>query len=68
MERMGIQLRVDALKKVAKDEQRQTDIEQAARRLVDKTGMGTQYQFMAATGTTYQKQQTDEQMWPFVRL
>jgi NADH dehydrogenase [ubiquinone] 1 alpha subcomplex assembly factor 7 len=62
---MGIQLRVEALKKAVRDEKRKTDIEQAAQRLIDKTGMGAQYQFMGITGTKH-LQQTEEQKWPFV--
>lgn len=65
LERMGIQVRVESLKKAAKDDQRKADIEQAASRLVDKLGMGTQYQFMAVTGTRH-LEQTPEQKWPFV--
>ena len=67
LERMHIQARVDALKKAATNEQRKADIERAAKRLVDRTGMGSQYQFMAVTGTKHlQPPPTDEQMWPFV--
>ena len=63
--RMGLQLRVDALKRAARDEERKKEIETAAERLVDPTGMGHQYQFLAVTGTT-QAQLTAEQTWPFV--
>lgn len=63
--RMGLQLRVEALKKVARDETRKMDIEKAANRLVDATGMGSQYQVFAISGST-QHQPTPEQRWPFI--
>ncbi|KAI0342727.1 DUF185-domain-containing protein [Trametopsis cervina] len=63
--RMGLQLRVEALKKVARDETRKMDIEKAANRLVDATGMGSQYQVFAISGST-QHQSTPEQRWPFI--
>ena len=63
--RMGLQLRVEALKKSAKDEHRGMEIERAAKRLVDATGMGSQYQVLALSGTN-QSQLSPEQRWPFV--
>ena len=62
LERMGIQVRVESLKKAAKDDQRKADIAQAASRLVDKLGMGTRYLFLAVTGTRH-PEQTQEQKW-----
>ncbi|KAI0687721.1 S-adenosyl-L-methionine-dependent methyltransferase [Cytidiella melzeri] len=63
--RMGLQLRVEALKKAAKNEERKLSIEKAANRLVDATGMGSQYQVLAISGSG-QNQPTLEQRWPFV--
>ncbi|KAI0091038.1 S-adenosyl-L-methionine-dependent methyltransferase [Irpex rosettiformis] len=63
--RMGLRLRVEALKKVAKSEKRKTDIENAAKRLVDATGMGSQYQVLAISGTG-KAELSPEQRWPFV--
>jgi NADH dehydrogenase [ubiquinone] 1 alpha subcomplex assembly factor 7 len=63
--RMGLQLRVDSLKKAAKSEERKLAIEQAANRLIDATGMGSQYQVLAVSGTG-QSQMSPEQRWPFV--
>lgn len=64
---MGLQARVSALKAAAKDEDRRKQIEQAANRLVDPTGMGSQYQVMALTGKRTQKVEEAE-LWPFVAL
>lgn len=63
--RMGLQLRVDALKKSARDKDRRMEIERSAERLVDATGMGSQYQVLAVSGTG-RSQPTAEQRWPFV--
>ncbi|KAJ3549004.1 hypothetical protein NM688_g5227 [Phlebia brevispora] len=63
--RMGLQLRVDALKKSASSEARKADIEAAAKRLIDPLGMGRQYQFLGITGTR-NIQPTPEQCWPFI--
>ncbi|KAJ8469831.1 hypothetical protein ONZ51_g8726 [Trametes cubensis] len=65
LHRMGLQPRLDALKAAAKDEERRKQIDQAAKRLVDPTGMGTQYQVMGMTGKT-KKVLTDEERWPFI--
>ncbi|KAI0768010.1 DUF185-domain-containing protein [Trametes elegans] len=65
LHRMGLQARVDALKASAKDEERKKSVEQAAKRLVDPTGMGTQYQIMGMTGLR-KTDLTDEERWPFV--
>ena len=67
MLRMGLAARTEALKRVAKSEERAADIEKAAKRLVDKTGMGGQYQVMGIVG-----KRGDEttvvvaERWPFV--
>lgn len=65
LNRMGHQVRVDALKRAANNEERKMDIEKAANRLVDATGMGSQYQVLAVSGTG-QAHLTPEQRWPFV--
>ncbi len=65
LHRMGLQARLDALTASAKTDERKRQIEQAAKRLVDPTGMGTQYRSMGMTG----KRKTvlaDEERWPFV--
>lgn len=62
---MGLQLRVQALKNSARSEDRKTEIEKAAGRLVDLAGMGSQYQLLGVTGTRH-IQPTAEQSWPFV--
>ena len=65
--RMGLPARVDALKRTAKSEERAADIEKAANRLVDKTGMGSQYQVMGVVGKRKDEAgvRADER-WPFV--
>ncbi|KAI0635645.1 DUF185-domain-containing protein [Trametes polyzona] len=67
LHRMGLQARLDALKAAAKDDARRQQIEQAAKRLVDPTGMGTQYQIMGMTGKR-KAALTDEERWPFVEI
>lgn len=63
--RMGLRLRVEALKKSAKSEERKQDIEKAAHRLIDATGMGSQYQVLAISSAGRTKP-SPEQRWPFV--
>ncbi|KAI9061060.1 DUF185-domain-containing protein [Trametes sanguinea] len=67
LHRMGLQARLDALKASAKDDARRKDIEQAAKRLVDPTGMGTQYQIMGMAGKR-KGELTDEERWPFLEV
>ncbi|OSX57637.1 hypothetical protein POSPLADRAFT_1155864 [Postia placenta MAD-698-R-SB12] len=64
--RMGLQARVEALKKASSDAERKADIERAARRLVDLTGMGGQYQVMGVVGVR-EPGPSDEELWPFVK-
>lgn len=65
---MGLSTRIETLKKAAQDERRREDIEHAAKRLVDGTGMGNQYQVLGITGTRQIKGKlTEEQRWPFVK-
>ncbi|KAI0925513.1 hypothetical protein AcV5_008230 [Taiwanofungus camphoratus] len=63
--RMGIKARVDALKRGANSEDRKKEIEMAAQRLVDPTGMGIQYQVMSMIGARG-IEPTVEERWPFV--
>ena len=67
LQRMGLEARVNALKRSAKDDARKKQIEGAAKRLVDRTGMGTQYQVMALTGRRA-AEPADEEKWPFVAV
>jgi NADH dehydrogenase [ubiquinone] 1 alpha subcomplex assembly factor 7 len=64
---MGIDVRVDALKKAAKTEERKDDIDKAAKRLVDLNGMGSQYKVLGITSAMNPSQPT-EGVWPFVKL
>ncbi|KAI0671441.1 DUF185-domain-containing protein [Trametes maxima] len=65
--RMALQSRVDALKAAAKDEERSKQIDQAALRLIDPAGMGTQYQIMGISGRkTDADKLTMVERWPFI--
>ncbi len=64
---MGLQARVNALKATAKDDDRKKQIDHAASRLVDPTGMGSQYKVMALMGKR-EAEPTEEERWPFVDL
>ncbi|OCH86620.1 DUF185-domain-containing protein [Obba rivulosa] len=63
--RMGLAPRVNSLIANAKSDDRKSEIQKAAQRLVDLTGMGSQYQIMGLTGLTPQDP-TAEERWPFV--
>ncbi|KAH9831576.1 DUF185-domain-containing protein [Rhodofomes roseus] len=66
--RMGLAARVEALKKSAQSEERAAEIEKAAKRLVDSTGMGSQYQVMGIVGTRKDESEVRvEERWPFVK-
>ncbi|RDX57085.1 DUF185-domain-containing protein [Lentinus brumalis] len=67
LHRMGLQARVNALKATAKDDDRKKQIDHAASRLVDPTGMGSQYKVMALMGKR-EAEPTEEERWPFVDL
>ncbi|OBZ72104.1 NADH dehydrogenase [ubiquinone] complex I, assembly factor 7 [Grifola frondosa] len=67
LRRMGIETRVNALKSAAKSDERRRAMELAGNRLVDPTGMGTQYQVMGLTGLR-KSEPTAEERWPFVAL
>jgi len=66
--RMGIHIRVEALKRTAKTEGRQASIEKAACRLVDRLGMGKEYQVLGLT--SHERSGDDagdvEGVWPFM--
>ncbi|KZT67935.1 DUF185-domain-containing protein [Daedalea quercina L-15889] len=65
--RMGIAARVDALRRSASSEQRAAEIEKAANRLVDKTGMGSQYQVMGVVSARADESSVRaEERWPFI--
>lgn len=64
--RMGIKVRVEALKRSATDETRRSDIDKAATRLVDLTGMGNQYRILGITSAVDPATPPAEEIWPFV--
>jgi len=64
LERMGLQLRVAALVRNAQTEERGAAIQDAAQRLVDRTGMGKEYQVMGITSKPVEGAPQDT--WPFV--
>ena len=69
LERMGLQLRVEALTRAALTEDRKAAIADAARRLVDLTGMGTAYQVLGVTGDGAGGSEGgggSQDAWPFV--
>jgi hypothetical protein len=63
--RMGIDVRVEALKSQASPT-RADEIEKAAKRLTDLTGMGKQYQVLGFTSDVIPGE--DNGPWPFVKL
>ncbi len=64
---MGIQMRIEALKRGAQSEDRKHEIERGAFRLINLTGMGTQYQVMGFTSSPVGELKPEER-WPFVDL
>jgi NADH dehydrogenase [ubiquinone] 1 alpha subcomplex assembly factor 7 len=68
LERMGFELRVDALTRAAPSCERKEAITNAAQRLVDRNGMGKEYQFLGVTASTNGSSTTDDGiLWPFVK-
>ncbi|KAL6301350.1 S-adenosyl-L-methionine-dependent methyltransferase [Sparassis latifolia] len=67
LKHMGIDVRVEALQKAAQSETRAKEIKEAAQRLVDLTGMGSQYKVMGLSGKTVQKV-PPEARWPFLEV
>lgn len=67
-------LRVEALKRAAKTEERKAAIEKAAKRLVDLTGMGKEYQVLGMTAAARRgvgdapRVQEVEEVWPFIKV
>jgi NADH dehydrogenase [ubiquinone] 1 alpha subcomplex assembly factor 7 len=66
LQALGLEQRVGALAKAAPPERR-VDIERAAKRLVDATGMGAQYKFLAleAGHTGAAQEQEAASVYPF---
>lgn len=67
---MGLEVRMDALVKSAKNEERCVDIQNAAQRLIDPVGMGKEYNVLGITSTGITSTDTVEntsKVWPFVR-
>ncbi|GAA6001285.1 class I SAM-dependent methyltransferase [Rhodotorula paludigena] len=62
---LGLQPRLAALLRGAPSEERRKEIESAARRLVDKGGMGEQYRFLGITPKKKQAGATGEGVFPF---
>lgn len=63
--RMGLDMRVAALKRAAESEERKDAIQSAAQRLVDMTGMGGEYKVLGVTGGGQREGGAEEQVWPF---
>lgn len=64
LQRMGLETRVEALKKSAQNDERKREIGAAAQRLIDLTGMGSQYQVMGLSGNQGNELSIQEK-WPF---
>jgi NADH dehydrogenase [ubiquinone] 1 alpha subcomplex assembly factor 7 len=64
---MGLAVRIDALERNAKTEERKMGIRKAAQRLVDLTGMGREYQVLGWS-TCGEKTDSDKKpnVWPFI--
>lgn len=62
---LGLQPRLAALLRGAPSEERRKEIESAARRLVDKGGMGEQYRFLGITPKKTHAGATGEGVFPF---
>jgi len=68
--RMGMHMRVEALKRAAKTQQRKNSIDKAASRLVDTLGMGNEYQVLGITshGGHGDNARAAEGVWPFMDI
>ncbi|KAF5342280.1 hypothetical protein D9611_001827 [Ephemerocybe angulata] len=64
LERMGLEFRVKALIGAAQSEERKSVIQDAAKRLADRSGMGNEYQVF---GITSKQEKTAEDVYPFVQ-
>lgn len=60
---MGLEVRLDGLVGAAKTTERRTAIRDAAKRLVDRTGMGKEYQVMGITSAGGEA----GKVWPFYK-
>lgn len=56
------------LQQSAKDDQRRSDIEKAAKRLVDMTSMGQQYKVLGVLGRPGGVPADGVEMWPFMNV
>jgi len=59
---MSIKARVKGLARNAKSDERRKVIQDAANRLVDRSGMGTEYKVL---GLTSHRETPHEHVWPF---
>jgi NADH dehydrogenase [ubiquinone] 1 alpha subcomplex assembly factor 7 len=69
LDRMGLALRVQRLVRGARDPARAKEIESAARRLTDGTGMGSEYKVLGVVGREATKTEDinpGESVWPFM--
>jgi len=67
--RMGMHIRIEALKQATKTSERKASIEKAARRLVDTLGMGKEYQVLGIA--RHERSGHDpgvEDVWPFMDI
>ncbi|KAA1467716.1 DUF185-domain-containing protein [Dentipellis sp. KUC8613] len=63
--RMGLRMRVDALKRAARSDERKSAIESSAHRLADLTGMGKQYKVLGVTSNGGGEDDAGR-VWPFL--
>jgi NADH dehydrogenase [ubiquinone] 1 alpha subcomplex assembly factor 7 len=66
--RMGIDVRVETLTQSATDGNRKSEIDKAAKRLVDLTGMGNQYRVLGVTSAIDPSVPSSAGVWPFVKI
>jgi len=66
--RMGLHMRVEALKRAAKTPERKGSIEKAASRLVDTLGMGNEYKVLGITSHEKSEENAGavKSVWPFM--
>ncbi|KAF9453493.1 DUF185-domain-containing protein [Macrolepiota fuliginosa MF-IS2] len=63
--RMGIDLRVDALARSAKTDERRAAIRSSAKRITDRTGMGEEYKVLGVTSVSRHEGLVGAEVWPF---
>jgi NADH dehydrogenase [ubiquinone] 1 alpha subcomplex assembly factor 7 len=66
--RMGLNVRVEELKRVVLSNERKEAIDSAAKRLVDLVGMGREYLVLGITGEMDDESSKVEGAWPFVEI